>query len=85
MPASSRLSQTARFALLVLFGAGLVAMTACGSPEIGSIKLPESLKRSGKPGSGPSVANESPMRLGPGDFRAAPAPRRKSPRRPGGR
>jgi hypothetical protein len=85
MAAPARHRQAARFALLVLLGAGLITFTSCGSPEVGSIKLPDSLKRSGKPRNGPPAVKDSPTRLAPGDFRAAPAPRRKQPRRPGGR
>jgi hypothetical protein len=85
MPACARLSPTARFARLVVLGAGLVVMTGCGPPEVGSIKLPESLKRSGNPRAGSPAAMQSPTRLGPGDFRVAPAPRRRQPSRSGRR
>jgi hypothetical protein len=85
MPVSARFSQMARFVRLVVLGAGLVAMTGCGPPEVGSIKLPESLKRSGKPGYGPPAAKGGPTSLRPGDFRAAPAPRRGQPSRWGRR
>jgi hypothetical protein len=85
MPTSARFSQMGRFVRLVALGAGLVAMTGCGSSEVGSIKLPDNLKRSGKPGYGPPAAKESPTRLGPGDFRAAPAQRRRQPSRSGRR
>jgi hypothetical protein len=83
MPDTAWLGPSARFARFVWLGAGLTAIAGCGPREAGSIKLPEVKTLAGKPGFGPPAAKGSPVGQGPGDFRAAPAPRGKTARRSG--
>jgi hypothetical protein len=81
MPMSAGLIKVARSAGLIALGVGLFVVAGCGPPEAGSVKLPESFKRSGLRTFGPAASEGPSPGVGPGDFR--PAPKTKPGRRRG--
>jgi hypothetical protein len=83
MPLSTRLVKRARFAPVISWGVGLLVVAGCGPPELGSIQLPENLKRSGPMVHGPAASNKTAPSLGPGDFRPASLARAKKSQRTG--
>jgi hypothetical protein len=84
MPMSARFIEVVRFARLISLGLGLFAVAGCGPPEAGSVKLPESFKRSGPRAYGPAASEGPSPGVGPGQFRPEP-PRRAGTTPRGGR
>jgi hypothetical protein len=81
MPTRSRLLADTRIAWLGWVGGGLLTVTGCGPPGLGSVQLPKELKRSGSMGYGPSASKGTSPGLGPGEFRPAPPARTQSTQR----
>ena len=52
------------------------AVQGCGPSEVGSVNLPEGLRRGAKSGTAPSVSNAILQTSGPDQFPAAPRPSR---------
>jgi hypothetical protein len=83
MPLSDWFVKVARLAPIVSLGLGLLVAVGCSPPELGSVKLPVDLKRSGPMGYGPASSKGASPSLGPGDFRPAPPARAKANSRGG--
>jgi len=81
MPTSAWLNVAARVAMVVLSGVVLLAASGCGNSELGSIKVPAELSRRAKAGYGPVATRPGTGSLSPGQFRPAPAPKKRPSRR----
>jgi hypothetical protein len=85
MPMSIRFVKVAHFVPIFVLGIGLVAVASCGPPQAGSVKVPESARRSRLLGYGPAGSKGKSPGLGPGDLRPAPSPTRAGTKPRGGR
>jgi hypothetical protein len=81
MPTSAWRDAAACVAMTVLSGAVLLAASGCGNSELGSIKVPAELRRAAKAGYGPGATRPGTGNLSPGQFRPAPAPKKRPSRR----